>query len=256
MRTRSLLLVLVISAAGFLSACGGGQVTVRVMSGPEGAEAAPAEDVEITFLPFDRDSIFEAMASREDTPEPEISEDLRQQYDQVIEAQQAWRDAEQLWSEARDELRRIRNRMQGLDERSREYLQLFEQFNQTEQQVNQLNARRQQLFQRFDSLQKATVARADSVRAVIASWEEEAFRGYTEITDSILQAKGIEELPVDTTGADGYASARLPSGGDWWVYARHTPGPFEELYWNVRIVPSETDTLVLDRENAESRIRL
>lgn len=256
MRIRSLLPVLVLSTAALLSACGGGEVTVRVMSGPEGQELQPAEDVEVTFLPFDRDSIFDAMASKAETSEPEISEDLRQQYDQVIEAQQSWRDAEARWSESRDQLQQIRNRMNGLDERSREYLQLFERFNQVEQQVNQLDARRQQLFQRFDSLQKATVSRADSVRAVITNWEEEAFRGYTEITDSILRAKGIEELPVDTTDAEGYVTGRLPAGGDWWAYARAYPGPFEELYWNVKLVPSQTDTLVLDRENAESRIRL
>lgn len=256
MRKRFLPLALVVPAAALLSACGGGEVTVRVMSGPEGQELQPVQDAEVTLLPYDRDSIFQAMAQRADESEPEIPQDLRDQFDEVIEAQQAWRDAEARWSDARDRLQQIRSRMDGLDERSREYLQLFEQFEQTEQRVTSLDAQRQRLFQRFDSLQKATVTRADSVRAVIATWEEEAFRGYTELTDSILLAKGIEEVPVDTTGAEGYVTVTVPAGGDWWVYARHNPGPFEELYWNVPIAPSQTDTLVLDRENAESRPRL
>lgn len=255
MRKRSLPLALAVPAAALLSACGGGEVTVRMMSGPEGQELQPVEDAVVTFVPYDRDSIFEVLAQRADEPEPEIPEDLRQQFDQVIEAQQEWRDAEAQWGESRDQLQQIRNRMDGLDERSREYLQLFERFEQTEQRVNSLDARRQQLFQRFDSLQKATVSRADSVRAVITTWEEEAFRSYTDISDSILAAEGVEEIPTDTTGAQGYASVKLPSG-DWWVYARHTPGPFEELYWNVPIDPSQSDTLVLSRENAESRPRL
>ncbi len=255
MRKRFLPLALLVPAAAILSACGGGEVTVRVTSGAEGQEMQPVEGAVVTFVPYDRDSIFEALANRAAEPEPEIPEGLRQQFDQVIEAQQEWRDAEAQWSDARDQLQQIRSRMDGLDERSREYLQLFERFEQTEQRVNTLDARRQQLFERFDTLQKATVSRADSVRAVIASWEEEAFRDYTDITDSILRAEGVEEIPADTTGADGYVSVSLPSG-EWWVYSRHTPGPFEELYWNVRIDPSQSDTLVLDRENAESRPRL
>lgn len=255
MRIRSLLLALIVPLAGLLAACGGGEVTVRVTSGPEGGEMSPVEDAEVTFVPYDRDSIFEAMTQRADEPEPEIPQELRDQFDQVVEAQQEWRDAEQQWSEARDELQRIRNRMDGLDERSREYLQLFERFNQVEERVNQLDARRQRLFERFDGLQKATVERADSVRAVILNWEEEAFRGYMDITDSILRAEGIDEIVRDTTGADGYATVQLPDG-EWWVFTFHNPGPFEELYWNVKIDPAQTDTLVLDRENAEVRPRL
>ena len=54
--------------------------------------------------------------------EPEIPEGLRQQFDEVIQAQQEWRDAEAQWSESRDQLQQIRSRMDGLDERSREIL--------------------------------------------------------------------------------------------------------------------------------------
>jgi len=256
MRIRPLLLALIVPLAGLLAACGGGEVTVRVMSGPEGGELAPVEDAEVTFVPYDRDSIFDAMAQRAEEPEPRIPQELRDQFDQVIEAQETWRQAESQWNEARDELQRIRSQMDGLDERSREYLQLFERFNQVEERVNSLDARRQSQFERFDSLQKATVSRADSLRAVITSWEENAFRGYLDVTDSILRAKGIEEVVTDTTGAQGYVTVRLPDGGDWWVFTRHYPGPFEELYWNVKLEAARGDTLVLDRENAESRPRL
>lgn len=256
MRIRPLLLALTVPLTGLLAACGGGEVTVRVMSGPEGGELAAVENTEVTFVPYDRDSIFDAMSQRAEEPEPQIPQELRNQFDQVIEAQQAWREAESQWNNARDELQQIRSRMDGLDERSREYLQLFERFDQVEQRVNSLDARRQNLFERFDSLQKTTVNRADSLRAIITSWEENAFRGYVDVTDSILRAKGIEEVVTDTTGAQGYVSVRLPEGGDWWVFTRHYPGPFEELYWNVQLDPAQADTLVLDRGNAESRPRL
>lgn len=255
MRIRSLLLALIVPLSGLLAACGGGEVTVRVTGGTEGGEMTPVPDAEVTFVPYDRDSIFSAMAQQADEPEPVIPQELRDQFDLVVEAQQEWRDTEQQWSDARDELQRIRGRMDGLDERSREYLQLFERFNEVEERVNRLDARRQQLFERFDSLQKATVERADSVRAVLANWEEEAFRGYMDITDSILRAKGIEDVVRDTTGADGHVTVTLPSG-EWWVFTFHNPGPFEELYWNLPVDPAQTDTLVLDRENAEVRPRL
>lgn len=252
MRCRSLSLSLLLPAAVLMTACGGGEVTVRVMSSPaEGAEAQPVDDLEVSFLPYDRDSIFSTMAEQTEAAEPQPSEDLQEQLDQVAEAQEQWRESEEQWGVLRDSLKRIRDAMQGLDRRSREYLALYEQFDQLEPRVQQLEQRKDQLFQRFDSLQKATLARTDSLRAVIGSWEDEAFRGYTEIVDSILEERGVE-VRRDTTGSEGYASANL-SGGSWWVYTRTATGPYEELYWNVPITPGQVDTLVLDRQNAEVR---
>jgi len=46
----------------------------------------------------------------------------------------------------------------------------------------------------------------------------------------------------------------VPSG-DWWVVSR-TPTPRGELYWNIRIDPSEIETLRLSVENGEDRVRL
>jgi len=252
MRPRSILLAALVSVTATLAACGGGEVVVRVMTeGPEG-EAQPVENVVVDFLPYDRDSIFAALTERAPRGEPEVPQDLQDQYDQVLEAQQTWRDLEDRWSTARENLRNIRNRMDGLDERSREYLELFERFNEVEAQVNGLDGQRQRAFQRFDSLQKATIERSDSMQAVIRAWEDVAFADYMDITDSILRAKDVE-IRTDTTDAGGYASAFGLSGDTWWVHTRFTSGPFEELYWNVPLEPSTTDTLVLERGNAEVR---
>lgn len=254
MRSRAWLLSCLAPALLLLTACDGGSTTVQVMAGPSTGEAQPVEDVVVEFLPYDRDSIFEAMAGRADEPEPTIPQDLREQFDEVIEAQQTWRQAEARWSQLRDSLKQLSQQMEGLDTQGREYLQLFEQFNELEKRVTALDQRRGRLFARFDSLQKATVARADSVQSVIQTWEDEAFDGYTGVVDSLLTARDVE-IRTDTTDAQGYATVSLP-GGDWWAYARHTPGPFEELYWNEHFVPSQADTLILDRENAEVRPRL
>lgn len=254
MRSRPWLFTLLAPAFLLLTACDGGPVTVQVSAGPATGEAQPVEDVVVQFVPYDRDSIFEAMASRAEEPEPEIPQDLREQFDQVIEAQQVWRDAESQWNRVRDSLKQLSGQMEGLDRQSREYLELFDTFNELEKRVSALDQRRAQLFGRFDSLQKATVTRADSVQSVILAWEDDAFEGYTALVDSLLEARGIE-VRSDTTDGEGFATVNLP-GGDWWVYARHTPGPFEELYWNFHVVPSEADTLTLERENAEVRPRL
>lgn len=253
MRPRAWLPTLLAPVLLLLAACDGGPVTVQVVAGTSTEDAQPVEDVVVEFLPYDRDSIFEAMASRAEEPEPAIPQDLRDQFDQVIDAQQSWRDAEAEWGQVRDSLKQLSQQMEGLDRRSREYLELFDSFNELEQRVSALDQRRERLFARFDSLQKATVERADSVQSVIRTWEDDAFEGYTAIVDSLVEARG--EVRSDTTGAQGYATVSLP-GGDWWAYARHTPGPFEELYWNVHLVPGETDTLTLNRENAEVRPRL
>lgn len=252
MRSRSLLLALLVPVSGVLAACGGGEVTVRVMSSSASQDSSrPVEGNVVTFLPYDRDSIFAAMTERAEEPEPEVPEDLLEQYDQVQEVGRQWRQAEQAWSQARDSLKGLSTRMDQLDTRSREYLELYKKFDQLEGQVNSLKQRKNQLFERFDSLQKATLSRADSMQAVIRSWEDEAFAGYVDITDSILEDKGVE-IVRDTTDEQGYVTTSL-GAGDWWVYTRHEPGPFEELYWNLHLRPGEADTLVLSRENAEVR---
>lgn len=256
MRFRTLALAALVAVLPALAACGGGEVTVRVMSSSSAdEEATPVEDVEVTFVPYDRDSIFDELTERAEEPEPQPSEELQSAIDEVVDARREWRQAEQEWSGLRDSLKTLRDRMNGLDRTSKEYLDLFDQFDQLEGRVNQLDAEKDRLFERFDSLQTATVDRQDSLRAVIDSWEEEAFRDYVPITDTILQERGVEDITRDTTDADGHVTVNLPDGA-WWVFTRTTPGPYEELYWNLPVEPGQGDTLVLNRENAEIRLQL
>lgn len=251
MRSRPLTLVLALSASLALAACGGGEVVVKATSSTEASEPAPVEDMVVTFLPYDRDSIFSALEEQAETPRPEIPQSLRQQFDSVIVAQREWRGAEDTWSGVRDSLETLSQQMEGMDQASADYMRMFDQFQELEGRVGALERRKDRLFQRFDSLQREVVERSDSVRAEIRNWEEEAYHGYVELTDSILRVQG-REIHRDTTDAEGVARVSLPSG-DWWVYARTAPGPYEELYWNVHVMPSEADTLMLSRENAEIR---
>lgn len=236
-----------------VGACGGDRVAVQVADSAPGADTLrPVEDVEVQLLPYDRDSIFDALAERAEEAEPAVPDTLRTMIQEVSDRQQEWRDADAEWQELRDSLRNIRQRMNGMNEASDAYRQLFDRFTSVEGRVNSLERAKEQAFQSFDALQKRTISFADSIRILRDAWAEEAFRDYTEITDSIMDARGVEAR-YDTTGADGWAEFSIP-GGDWWVHTR-VAGPYEELYWNL-IVPTGTDSLRLTPENAETRLRL
>jgi len=234
-----------------LAACGGSELTVMVLAGEEGS-AQPAAGLEITYLPFNRDSVFDMLTARAEEPEPQIPADLQAQFDSVAALQETWRAAEAEWGEAREALQNLSNRLERLDRRSREYQQLYRQFDGLESTERRLNNVRQQAFQAFDNLQVQTLGRADSVRAVIDAWEDIAFMDYVDIEAEILEAAG-REIVYDTTDAGGMATTSLKSGS-WYVHTRLSL-PFSELYWNVPFEVSGPDTLRLTTENAEERIK-
>ncbi len=234
-----------------LAACGGSDLTVVVLAGEEDEEQ-PVADLPVEFLPFNRDSIFRSLAATAEEPEPQIPDDLRAQFDSVAVLQENWRAGESEWAEAREALQNLSSRLQRLDRRSREYQQLYRQFDGLESTERRLNNARQQAFQAFDELQRKTLGRADSVRAVIEAWEDIAFMDYLDIETEILTGLG-REIVYDTTNAEGTATTSLP-GGDWFVHTRLSL-PFSELYWNVPVDPGAVDTLRLTRGNAEERIK-
>ena len=251
MLRRSVLLGLV-AFLPTLAACGGSEVSVLVLAGEEGAEK-PVPNLAFEYLPFDRDSVFEALIAAAEDPEPQVPEDLKVQLDSIPLLQKALSEAEAEWAEARESLQSLSRRLQRLDRRSREYQQLYRQFDGMEGSERRLNNARQAAFGRFDDLQKQTLGRSDSVRAVIEAWEDIAFEDYADVEAQLLEATG-REIVYDTTNAEGVATSRLP-GGRWYVHTR-VPLPFSELYWNVLIDPGVSDTIRLTRDNAVIRPRL
>jgi len=70
MRVRAIPMVL--AAAVTLTACGK-KITVQVLpKGSQDSVAHPAKDIPVEFLPYDRDSIFDALAAKASTPEPQV----------------------------------------------------------------------------------------------------------------------------------------------------------------------------------------
>lgn len=232
------------------AACGGGEITLEVYT-QAGDEVQPVADLPVEFLPYDRDSVFAALASQASEPEPQISADLQQAFDSVQVLQEAWRTAEQEWNDLREEMRQLQQRLQGMDRRSREYVQGFERFGQLERRERQLNQSRTRAFNTFTGLQQATQTRLDSLRAVIESWEDIAFQEFPTIQSELLEGLG-REIVSDTTNAAGSVTRGLPGGG-WWVHAR-VAIPTGELYWNVPFQTGAVDTLRLTPENAQRRL--
>jgi len=244
--SKSRVAMLCLALSPLLTACGSA-VTVEVMT--EGAEGlTPVENLELQFLPYDRDSLFAELASRAPTPEPQMPADLRTQRDSVGVLQEGWRDLETRWNAVRDSLRQLSDRLGQMDARSREYVQLYQQFSPMEGRERSLNRQRQQAFDAFTGLQEQTSARIDSFVAVLTAWEDQAFEEYVDIETDLLAELG-KAVVVDTTDAMGMVTRSL-GGGDWWVHAR-VSAAVGELYWNVPVAGA--DTLRLNPDNAERR---
>jgi hypothetical protein len=238
-------------AAVTLAACGGGEVTIQVLSEADG-QAVPVSDLPVSFLPYDRDSVFEALAARAPEPEPEMDPELLAAAEEVTQLQMAWRTKEDAWANARDSLAQLSERLQNMDPRSRDYRQLYEQFDRLEQRVNRLDRENKEAFAAFDELQRSTLKKADSMRVVLQQWEDMAYADYFDVVGEIEESRGAATIE-DTTDADGYVTQKL-SGEPWYVTTR-LPTQFGDLYWNVQIDPSGPDTLQLTPDLAERRMR-
>lgn len=244
---------LLLSAAVVLVGCSrSGQVDVRVMGISAEGGAAAISKLPVRLLPYDRDSLFDALAARAPEPQPQIPADLLTLRDSVSQAQSEWRTAESQWNDVRSQLQTLSDSMKGMDRSSNQYFQAFQRFDKLDKQEEALNRQKDSLFKEFTGLQARYNERADSIKAVRQAWADRAFADYDEIADSLLKAIGREEM-WDTTGGGGWATFRAHAGR-WWVHTR-SPLPYEELYWNIPIElkGGTVDTLVLDSANAVFR---
>lgn len=241
-----------------LAACKG-DVTVQAqieVVDPETGDtvARPIPDLVVRLLPYDRDVIFDSLARAAPTPEPAIPDLLLELQRQVSEAQEQWRQAEAEWNAVRDRMKAITDSMKGLSRAEARYVALYREFQELEGRLSSVEGTMRSAFQRFDALQKRTIAQSEQIRLMREQWEEEAFADVDAVIAARLKELGRQEY-MDTTNADGIAIFRVPTGR-WWVYAR-TDLPFNELYWNEPIEVRRGQTsLTLTRQNAELRPRL
>lgn len=251
--------LVLLSAAGMLgsAACSQPEVVIEArlpQQGEEGGTVALA-DLPIFILPYDRDAIFDSLEAAAPEPEPAIPPEILEAQQQVQQAQTEWREVEDRWSEVRDSLRTLGDRLTEMQNEglrgTPQYRQQFEAFGRLEAEEGRVNQQVQQSFARFETLQRETLSRADSIRVVREAWAERAFADFPTIVEARLEEIGREEI-ADTTNANGIARVRLPKG-DWWVHARFRM-PYEELYWNLPIEANgDSLTVQLTPETAERR---
>lgn len=252
--------LLLILATGFgaamLGACGGGQVIVQIETATvEGGDVIALQDLEVQLLPYDRDAVFDSLASVYPEPEPPIPDTLIQLQAAVARAQEEWRQAETRWATVRDSLQRISQEMEGLSRAQAEYRILFAEFNALAPEEERFQRQMDAAFNRFDQLQKDLLNQSQQVKLRREEWADAAFAP----VDSIFAAKIAEarrEVAVDTTDATGVARFSVKPG-TWWVHARYDL-PYTELYWNIPIdvQRGEPVQIKLSRENAEVRRKL
>ncbi len=239
------------------AACGPAKVVVTMeiaADNPQPGEAAsaPGKDIEVRILPFNRDSVFDSLAAAYGTPEPTIPQALKEQRDSVRAAQRRWQDAERRWGNLRDTLEKLNTAMNKYNKAERQYALLYSQWNDLDGQYRQVARVKDGYFARFDKLQKATIAAADSIKILRENWADEAFQAVDSVFAAKEQAAGTK-IQVDTTDANGVTQFSVKPG-KWWVTARYEL-PFTELYWNLPVDAKRGDPiqLKLTRANAKER---
>lgn len=244
MKSRWLFLTLVGSLV--LASCGPGQVAVTAeidVPDPE-TEGATVQraipDLEVQFLPFDRDALFDSLEAAFATPEPQIPEDLLAAQAEIEAAESEWQSAESTWGAGRDRLMALNEEMEPLNPAEGRYAVLFREFQDWESRVAAAERTKDRAFQRFTQLQEGFYQRRDSMRLILDQWADEAFAGYGEAATAKVQETGLDIL-ADTTDAQGYALADVPPG-TWWVYAYYEKA-YSELYWNLPITVERGDPL-------------
>lgn len=241
------------------TACGPSEVIVTVeldLPNPdgEGTVIRPIADLEVQLVPFDRDQVFDSMATAFGTPEPPIPPELAAARDEVRAAQEEWQQLQARWGTLRDTLQKITEAMDGYSRGEAAYVALFREFQDFDAEYGTVERSVDRAFERFTELQQGTIRQSDSIRILQDNWADEAFAGFFDVFAAKQRASGLTAV-VDTTDASGLARGNLlVKPGQYWVHARYEQA-YSELYWNVPITVEGGDpmTITLTRANAEER---
>ncbi len=251
-------LFLILIGPLFSAACGPGQVAVTAEIDVPDPDAEgvmvtrPIADAVIQLIPFDRDKVFDSLATAFGTPEPEVPPDLLAAQEEIAAAQAEWNAAEATWGNGRERLQEINAEMEPLNQAEARYNILYREFQDVEVQVARAERVKEQAFRRFTDLQGGYIQQADSMSYIRDQWADEAFDSAFDVFLVKLREVG-EEIVVDTTDTQGYALIEVPPG-EWWVHAYYEQA-YSELYWNISITVERGDPaqVRLTRETAKIR---
>lgn len=243
-------------------ACGGAEVVVTMeidVPNPDGdgSIVQTLSDIEVQLIPFDRDAVFDSLSNAYGTPEPPIPQELIEQRNAVQSANEEWQRNTNRWQTIRDTLTALNNAMEGLARGESRYSVLFLEWQDWDGQLDDATQAMEASFDSFDELQQGTIRASDSVSILQDQWADEAFVDVGLVFDAISNGSGLT-WAVDTTDASGVARNNFSvPAGRYWVHARYELA-YTELYWNlpIDVEGGEPMTIVLNRENADERIKL
>lgn len=251
-----LVLTVVLASTAVLAACGSTEVVVQGQVQNEEGQAMPLANLPIRLLPYDRDAIFDSLATAYAEPEPTIPAELTALRDSIAQANQQWTAATARWNMLRDSLQRANDRLAGLSRASGEYVVLFREVNALFEQNESAQREMDQAFARFSSLQDRYQEQAETTRLAREQWEDAAYNDVERVIAARLRELRLDQH-ADTLDGNGVTRYRGLQAGDWWITARYEL-PYEELYWNIPITVQrgEPTQVQLTRQTAEVRPKL
>ncbi|HET8650918.1 MAG TPA: hypothetical protein VFL95_12810 [Gemmatimonadales bacterium] len=218
-----------------LAACGGPRkLVVRASLPGLDSTETPLAGLGFVALPYNRDSIMDALRAQARTPRPSTSA-----LDSLFAK---FRGPFTAYVRASEHLRQLQDSLTKAGV--------------TDSMAPALVAARRarDSAQRELAPVRAELAtRGDSLRVAIADWQDSTFQSYDSLTRRVVDSLGLRAV-ADTTGPDGTEPITLPPRGTWWIYARSWDplDPNAEWYWNV---PVEGDTVVLSSHTGQRKPR-
>ncbi len=245
--SRWCILVLLVTAA-----CDRTRTVTVVASIPgTGTSSGPAAGLAFVALPYDRDSLVAAFELRANSPRPatEGLDSLFARYRAPFAAYTALVTESTRYG---DSLAALKQRLDGMSRTGTEYAGAYARWTSMRDTLQRIELQAAQARTALEAARPAFVARSESLRTVIRSWQDSTYRGYDAAVESLVRARHRESV-ADTMDLSGAATVRL-RGGPWWVYARSWDpvDPNAEWYWNV---PVTSDTVRLDGSTGLHRPR-
>jgi hypothetical protein len=226
-------------------------VTVLVRVPGVNGVGTPAAGFGFVVLPYDRDSLVSAFEARASTPRPstEALDTLFARYRAPFSAYTTIVAQAGRYS---DSMAALKQRLDTLSRTSPEYRASYTEWTALRDTMRALDGEAARARAALEAARPAFVARSESLRTVIRTWQDSTYQGYDSAVSALVRARHRQPV-ADTTDAGGSAVVRL-RGGPWWVYARSwdPSDPNAEWYWNVRV---DADTVRLDASTGLNRPR-
>jgi hypothetical protein len=226
-------------------------IAVRVsIPGPDSLET-PVTGVGLVALPYDRDSVLKSLGASARTPRPHVGA-LDTLFREFREPFTAYSAATFRLGKLRDSVTDVKAALDSLPRNAPDYAVAYARFGRLSDTLKVAQARAESARAALDRARAVFVARSESLRAEVRSWEDSTYRGYDSIVHNLAERQHREPV-TDTTGSDGWAHLRV-APGRWWIYARSwdATDPNAEWYWNV---PLTGDTLLLSSRTGRRQPR-